>query len=474
MKRSVGIVVDHPERDLGGIVFLATLLVDAGVNVRLYPWNLVSRSRGLLLVEQSDDLVILNYLRPNNSYLGPILEEAGIPFAVLETEGGVLVSIEKYFEKALPKEDWQRVSRYFSWGNELAEGFVERGLIDKDRVVVTGSPRMDFYVAPLANSLVRQDGQGSDDIILVNGNFTLSNPAFQTPEKEIDMLVNQLGYDRVEMEQMLERCKKAKAEMIRLTIELAKRYPAREVVFRPHPFENVESYREIFPDLPNLSVTREGTVDRWILRSKLLLHRSCSTAVEAALVGVPAVSPQWVVPMGVQPTSEACSIPVEDEEALFALADQIDRDAYTFPGHLPPQEIIEDFFFRVDGESGRRVAEGVLKFLESSPRNESMSTSIEDTDPGGGVSLQRNSFRVRCQRFFGRILSRGHHNEESHVDENEWVEPWSKTAKYFDADAVSKAQAMIGSAYKDLTVPEVSNEQAVIGGRVIPFVQLKS
>jgi hypothetical protein len=61
----VALVVDHPQRDLGGLVLIALELCRRGVHVHLVPLNLQEQELWAL----TPDLVVLNYVRPGNDRL---------------------------------------------------------------------------------------------------------------------------------------------------------------------------------------------------------------------------------------------------------------------------------------------------------------------------------------------------------------------------------------------------------------------
>ena len=71
---------------------------------------------------------------------------------------------------------------------------------------------------------------------------------------------------------------------------LPQAFPDCEIVIRPHPSENAGVWNEIADRHKNCICTSEGAAIDWILKSDVLLHNSCTTAVEAALLGVPALA----------------------------------------------------------------------------------------------------------------------------------------------------------------------------------------
>ena len=81
----------------------------------------------------------------------------------------------------------------------------------------------------------------------------------------------------------------------RLIPALKKAFPNYPIVVRPHPSENHQVYREIASRCERVRVINEGNVIPWLRAAKALVHNGCTTAIEAYLMCVPAVSYQATV-----------------------------------------------------------------------------------------------------------------------------------------------------------------------------------
>src|SRR5207253_2356182 len=66
--------------------------------------------------------------------------------------------------------------------------------------------------------------------------------------------------------------------MIALTRDLARDYPASEIVVRPHPFENPAVYERGLAGLAGVTVDNAGPVQPAISRASVVIQRSCTTA----------------------------------------------------------------------------------------------------------------------------------------------------------------------------------------------------
>tara|TARA_B100001063_G_scaffold240589_1_gene265826 strand:- start:229 stop:990 length:762 start_codon:yes stop_codon:yes gene_type:complete len=63
-----------------------------------------------------------------------------------------------------------------------------------------------------------------------------------------------------------------------------------EIVLRPHTREPLEPWKVFLEGVPNVHIIKENAIMPWIKNAFALLHNSCSTALEAAVAGIPVIS----------------------------------------------------------------------------------------------------------------------------------------------------------------------------------------
>ena len=66
-----------------------------------------------------------------------------------------------------------------------------------------------------------------------------------------------------------------------------KKNPDFKLVIRPHPADENQNDWKIFEKFPNVKVINKFDIIPWIVRSKGLIHRGCSTAVDSVLLNKP-------------------------------------------------------------------------------------------------------------------------------------------------------------------------------------------
>lgn len=455
----VALIVDNPLRDLPGLVLLASRLACAGAVVHLVPMNLQDTELRAL----APDCVVLNYLRPTNDRLARQLVDAGVALVVLDTEGGVLSSLDAYDRTLTTDVDLRSsIAAYCSWGATLATAAVDRGWFRPDQVVVTGAPRFDFYADPWrAAALASSPAGHQPKTILVNSNFPVANPRFQSPTREAEMLVRQFGWAEAEVTIWRKTQERSLQELVAMTNLLAAARPDAQIVYRPHPFERASTYDGLLLPLRNLRLAKEGSVDGWILNSCAVIQRSCTTAVEAALSGVPALSPRWVPTPFEMEAAERVSVPcssMDELESRVAAALAGDR---TVPASVQAAlaATIDQWFHRVDGHSHERVAAVVLDRAASNDRTRQRSRT-RNVGTGRGVSGRLKSTAKRWLPPEARGLRSG----------ASW-RSWRRSEKGFGATDVERVARAIAAA--DSSLPALTIRPAARGdaARLAPFLR---
>lgn len=362
-ERSIALIVDHPQRDLAGLVLTAFELCQRGFDCHLVPLNLQDTEIWAL----APDFVLLNYLRRFNEPFLRRLVEAGIPYGLLDTEGAVFGSLEEYAELHCEDVGLLRGARCACiWGPRVARWLVAQGLYPAERVTVTGCPRFDLYTAQWRGVVLDGAAAGggaaaSPPRILMNTNFSIVNPRFTTSEENIALYHAQLGWTHERLRTFTDTERAAIAATIDLARAIAARFPACTVVLRPHPHESPEPYRAALAGVPNVELNVDGPVQPQIFRARAVVQRSCTTAIEAALADVPTLSPLWITPPMEAPMSEAVSVPCESPDAVCARIEEILAGRYVPSDALRREAecVIAEWFHRRDGLAFRRVADVV-------------------------------------------------------------------------------------------------------------------
>jgi surface carbohydrate biosynthesis protein len=456
----LAIIVDHPQRDLGGLVLTAMELAGRGFLCHLVPLNIQERE----IWAFEPDFVLFNFLRRSNEDFARELQRAGIQFGVLDTEGAIWPNPEEYVsllwkDPALLRE----VRCVCMWGSLLADHLLARGIFTRDQIVVTGCPRFDLYAAEWRR--LSDDGPEAGakltGTILINTNFSISNPRFTTREKCIEMHRNVLGYSDAELRRMVGAEDIAIPETVQIADRLSRQFPDVTVVVRPHPFENPAPYEAAARHRPNLTVNDTESIQAAIFRARAVIQRSCTTAIEAGLAGVPTFSPQWLPAPMLMPAAEAASVPCASWTELSGYLSAVLGGSYQTPAAVRQSidEVISSCCYSADGRSYRRASDAVERLLRPTRTTDSVQCrrALYRLDPSGdGALLARLGRHARHRLSLSPEWSFARMGE---VPATEWM----ASRKHFDEESV---RALVDRA--QLCAPFVSTKRNVgvsAGGR---------
>lgn len=357
----IALIVDHPQRDLAGLVLTAVELCQRGAVCHLVPLNHQEGEVWSL----APDFVLLNFFRRSNQPFARRLLSAGIGYGLLDTEGGVWKDVGAYSE-LLWRDDalMKRAACVCLWGTRMADHLVADDAFARSQVAVTGCPRFDFYDPAWRSVLCDAPGNGSRPkrpTVLINTLYNTVNSRLVSAKSNAEQLETVHGWTRARVNAFLD----AESQAIEAVVELAGRlstdFPEADILLRPHPFESPEPYQRGLAAFPNVCIDGEGSVTPRIFGSVAVIQRSCTTSIEAALAGVPALSPQWVPAPSLNPMAEAVSEPSESYAALQSQLRSILDGRYerSTPLRDAIDQVVVDWFHRSDGKAHERVGEAV-------------------------------------------------------------------------------------------------------------------
>lgn len=218
------------------------------------------------------------------------LERMGHRIVALDEEALVRFSDDLFLMKLDP-ETFGRVRVFFAWGQDNADIWRRFHGYRNAPIVEAGNPRADMmrpelrgFHAPVVDGIRARFG----DFVLFNSNFSVVNHfipnrtrfkvADWAPEERTDRFKSgMLGHKQRLFEAFLA-----------LLPQLSERMRPYNIVIRPHPSENWDTWRHAAAGLPNVHVVHEGAVVPWLIAARALLHNGCTSAIEAAVIGTPA------------------------------------------------------------------------------------------------------------------------------------------------------------------------------------------
>ena len=238
-----------------------------------------------------------------------------------------------------------------TWGTFQADFYRSINPRCSDHIIATGHPKFDLC-RPRYRDLFREEaeslGQKYGDFIVINTN-NLSNNAMGP-----DVLLKWYNIDPADEEkrtryigQYCHELRRA-SHFIELVNHLSDALPELAIVVRPHPSEDIRTYQALFAYVPRVTVTREGSLQAWLISCKALVHGGCTTALEAYLCGTPIINFKPVSDDRYQVklpnlVGVTCHTPEEVSASLRSLGDGNQPDGITSGDFAELTEMMANF-----------------------------------------------------------------------------------------------------------------------------------
>ena len=230
--------------------------------------------------------------RSGNRRLFGIIDDLGHAIVGLDEESLVNPSEEMLLFRLDPGA-LRRVRIGFAWGENDARILRNADGFDGTPVVATGNPRIDLLRPELAGFLepeVERIRARFGPFALFNTNFSMVNHFLpgQTRFRAADWVPAEKA--QTMKAGLLEHKRRLLEAFLNLIPDLAEALRPNALVIRPHPSENWQLWHDVAQDLDNVHVVHEGTVSPWLAAAGVLIHNGCTSAVEASVLGTPALS----------------------------------------------------------------------------------------------------------------------------------------------------------------------------------------
>lgn len=300
----IAIIVDHPNRDLPSIVCLSEALIKSKVTdeVILVPFYFLDHFLLSSFFKKNIKCTIFNYLRRNILSHLKYSSDSGKFNIIYDTEGAPgKDGLQLYKSIESSKKYWKYIDHYLFWGSEQKKD-IEKKFKVTFKSSSTGYIR--FYE--------KTEQYLGKKKILINTNFAFADPKFNSTNREIKEF-HKLGFSSLKKaQQKLEETSQRKKIFIKNIEEIIFKNSQEEFIIRPHPFEDIESYKTLVAKYSNLSFDNIQTSIKSLNQSKLLIHLDCTTAIESFYLGIPVLSLKWLK---------------DDQSSIFKIAEQIGYQA---------------------------------------------------------------------------------------------------------------------------------------------------
>jgi surface carbohydrate biosynthesis protein len=291
--------LQYVARELDFKILLATRLAEPGrtilVGHRRVVLRLIRFFEGGLFIGKD----IIKSYRTHELHNLQRVKKQGFDLVHLDEEGAVYSGDEAHFARmllfrldptVLSPTDW-----ICTWGR-FQEGVYRDKVPDRTaQVVATGHPRFDTLASP-HNAFHQNEAAALrarfGDFFLVCTNFQRANHLdgpkriFERPGRLFDP--EEYGRERFLME--WSHAQRTLSRFVELVHAMHEKHPDRNIVVRPHPTENMDTYRAAFSGLDRVFVDRSLSVQPWLVACTAMLHNGCTTGIEGWLAQKPAIN----------------------------------------------------------------------------------------------------------------------------------------------------------------------------------------
>ncbi len=182
----------------------------------------------------------------------------------------------------------------FGWGTDDVETLKEIYPKYSHKIYKTGSPRADLWKPLFANYWNVPSQIPKKPFLLISCNTGYSNNVNSFGklikfENEMGRYQSNPGHLEMTMGRYAEDFNKMLAYFEAVKY-LSTNNNGYDIVFRPHPAEDIEAWKIILNGIPNVHVIREGSIDGWVKNAFAVMHNSCTTALEATISKKPVIT----------------------------------------------------------------------------------------------------------------------------------------------------------------------------------------
>jgi surface carbohydrate biosynthesis protein len=200
----------------------------------------------------------------------------------LDEENGVDLKNNNSLNHRFPNNIFGTYDLIFLWGKFQYQFLKKnRESFNSRNVFAFGHPKFEllkYENRKVWNAEVLQIKKIYSDYILINSSFGLGNNilgkkfVISNYQDRIENIKNLIMYEEKQIAHFIELVK-----YLDLNMEL-------NIVFRPHPEEDIDTYKNAFRNCTRVSVIYDRSIIPWIMGCERMIHHSCTTAIEAAML----------------------------------------------------------------------------------------------------------------------------------------------------------------------------------------------
>lgn len=309
-----------------------------------------------------------NSLTPSASKLALLarLRDAGFIITSQDEEHGLLDDFGSWADFAARRFSSDTIacaSRCFMWGPHDHKTLKELHPDAAEKIIQTGSPRVDFWRPELDGYFAKRELPGIDPrrpfVLFANqGSMVLDHNRFW--QRMADQRPRYFDGDDDEREwAWYQRCVgevRYLEHVVPAIRAIARENEGLQVVIRPHPLEMDGAWEALVGDIPGVTVARAGTASAWLRRAAAIVHNGSTIGFEAAAARRPLISFQPIADRS-DFVSNRLGRTANDREELLQLVRQAVAGRAPYGGWHPESQVLEE---RLGTLQGRLAADEIV------------------------------------------------------------------------------------------------------------------
>jgi len=292
---NIYIHIEISSRELDSKLLLATLAASRGHQVIVS--DLVGILKGVnshalapgifhtKSLTPSEDKIARHKSLIDNGFLITSIDEEGN----LNEHGYHMFAKQRYSEQTI-----EQSSAIFGWGAEDVETLKEMYSKHSDKIHKTGSPRADLWKSFFSDYWNVPLTTPKNPFLLISSNLGYANSTRSF--KEYISYEKQIGHFKRDPDLLKKRFGETAEDYnkfyayIKAIQYLSDHNIGYDIVLRPHPAEDIETWKIFLKDIPNVHIIRDGSISAWVKNSFAVMHNSCTTALEATVLKKPVIT----------------------------------------------------------------------------------------------------------------------------------------------------------------------------------------
>ena len=296
---------------------------------------------------------------------------------LLQDEEGLVTHSEKiYIRNRLRPDVLELGEAFIAWGQHQADLIARERPAHRGLALVSGNPRFDV-LRPEQRHLYKDEvarlKNQHGDYILINSSFGSCNH-YTGKDNYLESLrtkkVIQNEEDFAYYSRYFQYRYDMMQEFLKILPFLRATFPGNRIIIRPHPSENIATWKKHADQLEDVHVIHEGAAISWLLAAGAIIHNFCTTSLEAFALGLAPIAYRPIIDESMEtPLPTIASIEARTGGKL------IEKTRLVLQGQGDPQrrdkvKILSDYIANLSGPYASDVLLDRLEDLPLSPAPE--------------------------------------------------------------------------------------------------------